>query len=45
LISLDSKGKRIDLHATLQQQSIWSSRAALAAGAASILGVIAVYNP
>jgi hypothetical protein len=45
LISLDRNGKRIDLHKTLEKQSYWSARAAIAAGASALLGAIAVWFP
>lgn len=42
LIGKNSKGDRIDLIETAQQQSVWNSRAASAAAAASIFAVLAL---
>ncbi|WP_438277669.1 hypothetical protein [Nitrobacter sp.] len=45
LVTKLSNGRRIDLHATLERQSTWSGRAALAAAASAICSIFAIYWP
>jgi len=45
LISRDKKGRRIDLHETLREQSRWSAYGTIAAGVSAIFAAIAAFYP